>query len=266
MSNAAVDTEEGQLVTFSLSGEEMAVPINLVQEIVRPPQITKVPGAPRYVEGIGNLRGSILPIINLRSRLGITDKPHDDATRVVVLNANGTSTGIVVDGVSEVMHIEDGIIEPPPAVVAGIEGQYLRGVAKIDEGKRLVLILSVDKILPEASVEKNTGQGQSRQATEVARQAVKAEEEEHLVTFNLGDEEFAVDIMQVQEIIRVSEIMRVPKAPPFVRGVMSLRNRLLPIIDMRRRFGMPTQEEETACDYQCRGRGAFAWRRKTQRR
>lgn len=232
---------EGQLVTFALAGEELAFPIGLVQEIVRPPVMTRVPNAPHYMDGIANLRGNILPVINLRERLGLATRDMDDATRVVVLDCEGSPTGVIVDSVSEVLHIEADIIESPPRAVAGIEGQYLRGVAKIDQGKRLVMILAADMLIPDmrgasgaeaAALGREAARAKGREVTKVL------DEEELMVTFKLAEEEFAIDIMQVQEIIRVTEVTGVPKAPPFVSGVMSLRNRLLPIIDLRARFGL----------------------------
>lgn len=231
---------EGQLVTFALSGEELAFPIGLVQEIVRPPVMTRVPNAPIYMDGIANLRGNILPVINLRERLGLAARETDDATRVVVLDCDGTPTGVIVDSVSEVLHIDADIIEAPPRAVAGIEGQYLRGVAKIDQGKRLVMILAADMLIPELrGASAQAGSVRQTVASDKAREAARAlDEEELMVTFKLAEEEFAIDIMQVQEIIRVTAVTGVPKAPPFVTGVMSLRNRLLPIIDLRARFGL----------------------------
>ena len=239
---------EDQLVTFSLGRENLAFPIGLVQEIVKPSAITRVPNAPPYVEGIANLRGNILPVVNLRNRLGMDLKEQDEDTRVVVLKANGAATGMVVDSVSEVLHVDESTIEAPPGVVEGIDGQYLRGVAKTDEGKRLTLILSTEKILPDTAGRKEIGASidSGRAVTADERDEKRLEAEELLVTFRMAGEEFAVDIMQVQEIIRVTELTRVPKAPDFVKGITSLRNRLLPIVDLRALFGMTSPEDDVS--------------------
>lgn len=192
---------EGQLVTFALAGEELAFPIGLVQEIVRPPVMTRVPNAPHYMDGIANLRGNILPVINLRERLGLAARETDDATRVVVLDCEGVPTGVIVDSVSEVLHIEADIIEAPPQAVAGIEGQYLRGVAKIAQGKRLVMILAADMLIPDMRAASGAeAAALRREAARAKGQAVAKtlDEEELMVTFKLAEEEFAIDIMQVQ--------------------------------------------------------------------
>ena len=243
--NQSIDLGSDQLVTFRLAGEELALPIKSVQEIIKLPEITRVPNTPSYVDGIGNLRGQILPVVNLRKRLGLEDKERDDATRVVVINSGGVTTGFVVDSVSEVMHIEKNVLEAPPETSSGIEGQYLRGIAKIDDGKRLVLILAEDQVLPELAE-----LSEIHSIAQVANESVEKSsvhhqsEVEQLVTFNVADEEFAVGIMQVKEIIRVTEITPVPKAPEYIVGVLSLRNQLLPIMDLRILFGEIAAKEK----------------------
>lgn len=236
-----------QLVVFKLAQEELAVPIQVVQEIVRSPELTEVPNAPCYMEGIGNLRGNILPVANLRRRLGMNAKEKDENTRVVVLNAGGSTTGLVVDSVSGVISVEHGALEPPPSTTAGVNGQFLKAIAKLNQGKRLVLILEDGKILP-THESSGPSAGTTQKATvdssgHEALQAGAKEEEEQLVTFRVGRSEFAIEIERVQEIIRTIEITPVPQAPSYVLGVLSLRNHLLPIIDLRARFGLAETQQ-----------------------
>ncbi|MBF0208763.1 MAG: chemotaxis protein CheW [Oligoflexia bacterium] len=246
-----IDIGTDQIVTFRLAAEELALPINSVQEIIKLPEITHVPNTPSYIEGIGNLRGSILPIVNLRKKLGLVAKDSDDKTRVVVLNVGGISTGFIVDSVSEVMHVEKNTLEKPPTTVSGVEGQYLRSIAKIDNGKRLVLILSEDQVLPElakiikaaAAAATNGDQSKEKSAME-SNMIHRQEETEQVVTFKVANEGYALDIMRVKEIIRVTEITPVPKAPNYIVGVMSLRNQLLPIMDLRVLFDQKNLKEE----------------------
>jgi purine-binding chemotaxis protein CheW len=244
---AQIDLGSDQLVTFKLAGEELALPIKSVQEIIKLPRITQVPNTPSYLDGIGNLRGGVLPIVNLRKRLGLEHKESDDATRVVVINSGGIATGFVVDSVSEVMHVEKDVLEAPPETSSGIEGQYLRGIAKVDDGKRLVLILAEDRVLPElAELARETANDSNQKALGSITQASShpQDETEQLVTFNVADEAFAIGIMQVKEIIRVTEITPVPKAPEYVVGVLSLRDQLLPIMDLRVLFNQPSLKTE----------------------
>ncbi len=133
-----------QLVTFKLGSEEFGVDILKVQEINRMMNITKIPNAPTFVEGVINLRGKIIPIVDLRKRLGFKDKAYDKSTRIIVVELDGLVLGFIVDSVSEVLRVPDNTVEPPPSMVAGIESEYIEGVGKLDD--RLLILLELKKI------------------------------------------------------------------------------------------------------------------------
>ena len=139
------DDELLQLVTFSIGEEEFGVDILKVQEIIRTMEITKVPRAQDFVEGVINLRGKVIPIIDLRRRFGFTSKEHDKHTRIIVIEINNMIVGFVVDSVSEVLRIPAATVEPPPPVVAGVESEYISGVGKLQD--RLLILLDLDKLL-----------------------------------------------------------------------------------------------------------------------
>lgn len=134
-----------QLVTFSIGSEEFGVDILKVIEIIRTMEITKVPKAPAFVEGVINLRGQVIPIIDLRRRFGLADKAGDSDTRIIVIEINGMSVGFVVDSVSEVLRIPATTVEPAPPVVAGMDSDYISGVGKLED--RLLILLDLDKLL-----------------------------------------------------------------------------------------------------------------------
>jgi len=133
-----------QLVTFKLGTEEFGVDILKVQEINKMMNITKIPNAPAFIEGVINLRGKIIPIVDLRKRLGFREQPYDKSTRIIVVELEGLVLGFIVDSVSEVLRIPDHPIEPPPSMVAGIESEYIEGVGKLDD--RLLILLELKKI------------------------------------------------------------------------------------------------------------------------
>lgn len=139
------DDELLQLVTFSIGEEEFGVDILKVQEIIRTMEITKVPRAPEFVEGVINLRGKVIPIIDLRRRFGLDFKEHDKDTRIIVIEINNIVVGFVVDAVSEVLRIPTNTVEPPPPVVAGVDSDYISGVGKLQD--RLLILLDLDKLL-----------------------------------------------------------------------------------------------------------------------
>ncbi|MEF3697216.1 chemotaxis protein CheW [Desulfolutivibrio sp.] len=139
------DAELMQLVTFSIGEEEFGVDILKVQEIIRMMEITKVPRAPDFVEGVINLRGKVIPIIDLRKRFGLSTREHDKHTRIIVIEINNMIVGFVVDSVSEVLRIPSNTVEPPPPVVSGLESEYISGVGKLED--RLLILLDLDRLL-----------------------------------------------------------------------------------------------------------------------
>jgi len=134
-----------QLVSFQLGEEEFGVDILKVQEINRMLEITKVPNSPIFVDGVINLRGKVIPILNLRQRFGLERKEIDKKTRIVVVDIDGKVVGVVVDAVSEVLRLPTDTVEPPPPMVAGIESEYIKGVGKLEN--RLLILLDLNKLL-----------------------------------------------------------------------------------------------------------------------
>ena len=141
-----VQTEEMlQLVSFTIGQEEFGLGIQSIQEINRMVDITRVPNSPEFVSGVINLRGKVIPIIDLRKRFGFSPKESDRNTRIIVVELGDTVVGFVVDSVSEVLRIPKNITEPPPPIVAGIGSEYITAVAKLDN--RLLILLDLERIL-----------------------------------------------------------------------------------------------------------------------
>ncbi len=137
--------EERQLVVFQLGAELYGVEISRVHEIIRLQSVTKVPRSPIFVEGVINLRGKVIPVVDLRRRFGLPTADHTRASRIVVVELGDQVVGIVVDGVSEVLRVNTASVEPPSPVVAGLDSEYLHGIAKLSD--RLVILLDLDRIL-----------------------------------------------------------------------------------------------------------------------
>jgi purine-binding chemotaxis protein CheW len=134
-----------QLVSFKIGGEEFGVDILKVQEINRMLAITKVPNSPSFVEGVVNLRGKIIPVVNLRKRLQLPIIAHDDKTRIIVVELIDTTVGFIVDEVKEVLRIPKSITEPAPSMVAGVKMDYITAVGKLED--RLLILLDLEKTL-----------------------------------------------------------------------------------------------------------------------
>jgi purine-binding chemotaxis protein CheW len=139
---------EEQLVVFNLAGETYGVEISLVHEIIRMQKITKVPRTPIFVEGVINLRGRIVPVIDLHKRFSLALSEETQHSRIIVVEVSGVTVGMIVDSVSEVLRLPVDNIEAPPAVIAGgIDSAYLRGVGKWQD--KLIILLDLNKVLHE---------------------------------------------------------------------------------------------------------------------
>jgi purine-binding chemotaxis protein CheW len=137
-----------QLVTFRLGNEEYAVDILKVQEINRMKEITRVPNTPAYVEGVINLRGKVIPVINLRSKFSLTEKDNDTQSRIMIMDIQGITMGLVVDAVSEVLRIPANIVEPTPPMASNISTEFIKGIAKLED--RLIILLDMDMLVGKA--------------------------------------------------------------------------------------------------------------------
>ena len=152
MSTAIVPMKRGdsqheliQLVSFSLGSEEYAVEVLKVREIIRMTSITHVPNTPASIEGIINLRGKVIPIVSLRNRFNLMSAENDQHTRIMVMDIAGKLMGFIVDGVSEVIRISSGEIQPPPSMVGGgLDQDFICGV--IHHGEQLLLMLQLDRM------------------------------------------------------------------------------------------------------------------------
>jgi purine-binding chemotaxis protein CheW len=134
-----------QLVTFRLGNEEYSLDILSVQEIIRHMELTRVPKAPEFVDGVINLRGRVIPVLDLRKRFGLSADENTDDTRIIVVDISDKTVGFKVDAVSEVLRLPADTVEPPPSIVTDVDSEYIKGVGKIDG--RLIILLDVSKIL-----------------------------------------------------------------------------------------------------------------------
>ena len=141
--NAADQWE--QLVVFRLANEIYGVEISAVNTIIRMQEITEIPQSPSFVEGVINLRGSIIPVIDLRKRFGLPLGEATKASRIIVVESDGQMIGMVVDAVAETLRLSTADIEPPSPVISSIDAEYLRAVGK--QENRLVILLDLEKVL-----------------------------------------------------------------------------------------------------------------------
>ena len=143
---------EQQIVVFDLANESYGIDINAVSEIIRMKDITKVPRTAEFVEGVINIRGKVITVVDMRKRFGLADVEQTKDSRIVVVDINGLNIGMVVDAVNEVMRISESSVEPPSSVIIPEESDYLRGIAKLAD--KMIILLDLNRVLTEG--EKST--------------------------------------------------------------------------------------------------------------
>jgi purine-binding chemotaxis protein CheW len=134
-----------QLVTFRVGGEEFGLDVFSVHEILNYQQPTPMPRAPEFVEGVLDVRGTLVPIVDLRRRFETPEVVYGDDTRIVLVDFNGERLGLVVDSVTEVLRAPETAVSPPPAYIRGLAAEFVRGIVRV--GERLVVLMDLDRIL-----------------------------------------------------------------------------------------------------------------------
>jgi purine-binding chemotaxis protein CheW len=145
------DTQEGKYLTFHMAGEDYGIEIRHVTEIIGIQRITEVPDMPAFIKGVVNLRGKVIPVMDVRARFSLPSREYDERTCIIVVNYNDASVGLVVDQVNEVADIPKENIEPPPRSTAGGSSQYIQGMGKI--GDQVKILLNVGKLLYDSEIE-----------------------------------------------------------------------------------------------------------------
>lgn len=236
-----------QYVSFLVHDEIFAFSIDMVQEIIRVPELARVPMASASMLGLANLRGEILPVFDLRKMLGAARKDINDASRVIVVD-DGVRLGLVVDRVAEVLNVPKERIEDAGTVDKAIGSSLLTGVVKNFASHDLVQLFNPSS-LPELSASKLRHESERMQSIGQSSMALRSGSEDNfeadedvlqIVSLQMGDEEYAFNLADVDEIVRVpAHISEVPNAPSRVVGLTTLRDRVLPILSLRECLAMP---------------------------
>lgn len=138
--------EEIKVIVFALAHEEYGVEVDKVRTIERMQPMTRVPKTPVFVKGVINLRGVVVPVIDLRGRFGLPESEFTDNTRIIIVNVKEMEVGLIVDAANDVIDVDSDRIENPPEVVGGIKAKYLRGIARAGD-ERLLVLLNLEEVL-----------------------------------------------------------------------------------------------------------------------
>ncbi len=248
MSEQSRDTNVEEFVIFKIGEEEYALYIKNVQEIVKLSDITKIPRSPHYLLGITNLRGNVLPVIDSRKRFSLRETKHADNLRMLVVDFKDTISGFLIDSVSEVLRIDARKVEKAGDVISeelknSSIKNFIEGIIKEEDGKRIIFLLNLDSILKIETTRESNKFSLGREITTEESTGKKLEEEQ-IVVFKVANDEYGFSINAVREILRVKKLTKVPNTPPYVKGILTLRGKILPIFDFREMIGIASQEEE----------------------
>ena len=236
------DQVENELpyVTFAMGKESFGINLQMVEEILEIPAITKVPDAPDYVMGVICLRDQVLPLLDFIQLLHVED---DDTTThremVILLSLGEGRIGIAVDAIQEIIRVREDDILPTPHTLSENEAAKFEGV--VVRSDRMVSLLRVLDVIAGEDQEKIAAMGTAMSSHQV-QEAVVESHDLPLVVFRLGDEAFSLKLHEVREIIMAGLVTPVPRAPSFIDGVLNLRGEVMPVIDLRDRFGLPRKE------------------------
>jgi purine-binding chemotaxis protein CheW len=236
-----------QFVTFQVANEGFALSMDQVAEIIRVPESVRVPLTPHTLVGLANLRGNVLPILDLRRILELNESENSDSTRVIVADA-GRRVGLIVDKVAKVVNVDESSIETADCMQSVTHTEILSGVIRVDDS--IIQLLDVKQLMKQDFNNIVAEKKESLNAEQVGAQLTKKNEDEdegedanQLVSFTVDNQEYAFDLMSVQEIVRVpANITEMPSADHHILGMIDLRGRLLPLVSLRRMFSLDDQK------------------------
>jgi len=241
-SDASQEQVENEIpyVTFSMGRESFGINLQLVEEIIELPPVTKVPDAPEYVMGVICLRDQVLPLLDFIQLLPVEDEGSIVHREMVILLSFGEARiGIAVDTIQEIIRVRDEDVLPPPHTLSESEAAKFEGV--VVRSDRMVSLLRVLDVIAGEDQEKIAAMGTTLTERR-AHETVVENFDLPLVVFRLGDEAYSLRLHEVREIIMAGLVTPVPRAPSFIDGVLNLRGEVMPVIDLRDRFGLPRKE------------------------
>ncbi|EWY36796.1 hypothetical protein N825_25515 [Skermanella stibiiresistens SB22] len=235
------------LVSFEAGGEEYAVPVSAVREVVRlegrrEGRLARMPHGDGNLLGVATLRGRLVPLFDLRGLLGLEAGERADtaAARIIVLSFNGVRAGLVVDRAREILRVGGDLIDPVPPLFRQDSGE-IEAICRLDGGRRLVSVLDPERLFQSEAVSRGLGPVEDDMGDDRAGAALAGAEA--FVIFRLGGVEYGLPSSRVEQVLAVPDrLTEVPKAPAFIEGVINHRGAVLPVIDQRRRFAMPPAE------------------------
>ena len=230
-----------RLLSFTVGDQNCAAHADAVLEVAPAAELKRTAGARGALAGLAETRSGSVPVLHTPRHLGLPEAPYTEQGRLVVLRSGEHVFGLLVNSVPGLVEVSDSQLNPAPAVTAGGQDTRFKGVAILEEGRRLLLVLDETRILSPESLE--TMEAKSPARNGASQPEGTREEERSFLIFTVSGLELALETAQVIEIAEYREPTRIPKAPDYVRGMISLRGGLVSVIDLRKRLGLPEAAE-----------------------
>jgi purine-binding chemotaxis protein CheW len=236
--------EDLAFLGFTLAGQEYALPLESVAEVMTVPRaIAAMPHTEEVLLGVFELRGAVLPAVSLRALLGLAERRVQGDERIVVVRIGGQRLALLVDKVSVILRASRDVVGPAPSLFnRGVGEARIDSVLRLPDGKGLVSILSPERVLADERVSQllaETGDNEETAMASTTSTASAAAARERFLVIRLGDESYGLPIAAVDEVVSLPETLtRLPRAPAYVMGVMNLRGSVIPVIDQRQRFSV----------------------------
>lgn len=225
---------------FILAGQDYALPLDAVAEVMAVPKaVVALPRTEAVMIGVFELRDEVLPVVSLRALLGLTERDVRADDRIVVIRIGGHRLALLVDRISVILRASRDAVGPAPTLFNRAGGEArIDSVLRLPDGRGLVSILAPERVLADDRVSQLLA-GTGDQKDTAMASTTSATSRERFLVIRLGDETYGLPIAAVDEVVRLPETLtRLPKAPAYVQGVMSLRGKVIPVIDQRQRFSV----------------------------
>jgi purine-binding chemotaxis protein CheW len=221
-----------KVVVFKLNDDEYAIELFSIKEIIRVPQITRVPNLSMYITGVCNLKGELVNIIDIHKRFNIQQKMHSEMNRVIVMDYNGCSIGIIVDEVLQVLTVDKSSVKLQLGSNKSNKEGCIDGIIMEENGKRLIMMMNMQGIINIDDIETTFTNADKQAGQEVLTFTKEKEDKQQLIIFSIDEVEYAFDISKVKEIIRIPSITKTPNSSGFNEGIILLRNEVIQVINL----------------------------------
>lgn len=235
-----------RFLTLSIGDEDCGVELIGLKEVIPAESVRGSSGGPDYFAGVVKTKAGILPVLDLQKKLELDPMPYTQDSRVVVIDAGEYDYGILANSVTGFVDISEEEIKGPPAAVSGAGSDHMKGVGMLDAGERLVLLLHEGRILKGKEVKELAKMDDIKMYRQDMKERRRKEVVDFtFVLFTVANMEFAFDLEGLAEIVQFKEATRIPKAPAFIRGMVSVGGELITVIDLRKRFDLGEKGDQS---------------------